>query len=445
MRARSTPALPFRRHQALLPNGLRVVTVELPHLHTASIVMYAKVGSRYEGDLATAAAGRVSRDNGLSHFLEHMLFRGTERLPGAYPLNRAIESIGGTLYAETGRDYSLYQISLHPDALEPGIALFGEIFCTPTFSELEVERRIVLEELLEDVDDRGRLVNIDDLGRLAVWPDHPLGWRITGPPENVARFTRRDVKRHFATFYGARNMVLCVSGAVRAVEVERAIARAMRRLPSGESVAVTPPPERQQRAQNQLVHNDGPQTSMQLLFRALPEFDPLYPSLLMLSRIVDDGMSTRLHRRLCDELGLAYYVAGSIEPFVDTGLFELDAQAHHSNVPALVRESLRIVARLRDEPPTRAELDKARRRYRWDLERSFDDADAMAGWWGGTELFYRPLSLEEKLERVARVTPSTVRDAAQAVFRPERLTVTCVGALSRRLAADVQRVVDRFS
>jgi predicted Zn-dependent peptidase len=443
MRARPVP--PFRRQELLLPNGLRVVTVELPHLHTASIVMYAKVGSRYEGDLETAAAGRVTRDNGLSHFLEHMLFRGTERLPDAYQLNRAIESIGGTLYAETGRDYSLYQISLHPDALEPGIALFGEIFCTPTFSELEVERRIVLEELLEDVDEDGRWINIDDLAREQVWPDHPLGWRITGPPGNVAKFNRKDVRRHYEKFYGARNMVLCVSGAVRSAQVERSIARAMKRLPSGQSLAVTPPPETQKKARFTFVRHEGPQTSAQLLFRALPEHDPLYPSLMMLSRIVDDGMSTRLHRRLCDELGLAYYVSGSIEPFVDTGLFELDGQAHHANVPALVKESLRIVAELREKAPLKQELDKARRRYRWDLERTFDDADAMAGWWGGTELFYPPLSFEEKLERVARVTPASVREAARAVFRADRLSVTCVGGMSRKLAAEVGRVVDRFA
>src|ERR1700736_3200769 len=111
---RERQATPFHRHKDVLANGLRVVTVELPHLHTASIVMYAKVGSRYE----------TARDNGLSHFLEHMLFRGTQRLPDAYRINHAIEAIGGTLYAETGRDYSLYQISLHPDSLEEGIRLF---------------------------------------------------------------------------------------------------------------------------------------------------------------------------------------------------------------------------------------------------------------------------------------------------------------------------------
>ena len=107
----------YRREKRTLPNGLRVVTVELPHLHSASIVMYAKVGSRYEN----------AHDNGLSHFLEHMLFRGTARLPDAFQINHAIEALGGTLYAETGRDYSLYQISLHPESVREGIALFGEI------------------------------------------------------------------------------------------------------------------------------------------------------------------------------------------------------------------------------------------------------------------------------------------------------------------------------
>jgi predicted Zn-dependent peptidase len=425
---------PFRRHKELFDNGLRLVTVELPHLHTASVVIYAKVGSRYES----------AADNGLSHFLEHMLFRGTARLPDAYQINHAIEAIGGTLYAETGRDYSLYQISLHPDSLAEGIALFGEIFCTPRFADLEVERRIVLEEMLEDLDDAGRLVNIDDIARKTVWPDHPLGWRITGPYENVERFSPKDVRRHFQRCYGARNLVACVSGAVEHAHVLPAAERALGKLRSGRELTMSAPPDTQDAPRFVYQRHDGSQTSMQLLFRSLPEGVPEYPSLLMLSRIVDDGMSTRLHRRLCDELGLAYYVSGSLEPFVDTGLFEIDGTAHHANVPALIRESLKMCARLRDEPPSEDELDKAKRRYRWDLERSFDDADSMAGWWGGTELFYPPTTFEEKLERVRRVTPESVREAARRVFARERLTVACVGMLSKKLAADVKKIVDQF-
>ncbi len=425
---------PFSRHKDVLANGLRVVSVELPHLHSASVVMYAKVGSRYESP----------GDNGLSHFLEHMLFRGTERLPDAYRLNHAIEALGGTLYAETGRDYSLYQMSLHPETLSDGISLFGEIFCAPTFSEIEVERRIILEEMLEDLDEDGRLVNVDDIARSTVWPEHPLGYRITGPYENVSRFDGGDVRRHFARCYGARNMVLCVSGAVERARVIEDVSRAMGPLASGDALEVAAPADGQREARLVHVEHAVSQTAVQLLFRGISELEPDYPSLIALGRVVDDGMSTRLHRRLCDELGLAYYVAGSLEPFVDTGLYEIDASAGHENVPALVRETLALVSKLRDEVVLDEELEKARRRYRWDLEHSFDDPDAMAGWFGGTELFYGPSTLEEKLQRMAAVTPESVREVARKLFRPERLTVAVVGRPGARRLAEIRRIVEGF-
>jgi predicted Zn-dependent peptidase len=422
----------FSRHKDVLPNGLTVVTVELPHLHSVSVVMYARVGSRYESQ----------RDNGLSHFLEHMLFRGTERLPDAYVLNHAIEALGGTLYAETGRDYSLYQVSLHPETLVPGLELFGEIFATPAFADVEVERRIVLEEMHEDHDDDGRLINIDDIARLTVWPDHPLGYRITGPYENVERFGPADVRRHFAAHYGARNMVLAVSGAVRRDAVFEVLQRTMGALTPGAAFEVMPPPESQTVARFVYVPREGSQTNVQVLFRAFPETDPDFPALIALGRVIDDGMSTRLHRRVVDELGLAYYVSASLEPFVDAGLYEVDGTCVHGNAPALVREALAVLSRLRDEPPAPAELEKAQRRYRWDLEGSFDDPDAMAGWWGGTELFFGPLSVDAKVERVRKVTPEAVQRVARRLLRPERLTVACVGALTKKLEREVRAVVE---
>ena len=424
----------FSRHKDVLPNGLTVVTVELPHLHSVSVVMYARVGSRYE----TVA------DNGLSHFLEHMLFRGTERLPDAYALNHAIEALGGTLYAETGRDYSLYQISLHPETLQPGLELFGEIFATPAFADVDVERRIVLEEMHEDHDEDGRLVNIDDLARLEVWPDHPLGYRITGPYENVERFDDGDVRRHFASHYGARNMVLAVSGAVKRDDVIGTLHRVFGTLAEGQPLEVTPPPESQDKPRFLYTPREGSQTNVQVLFRAFPETDPDFPALIALGRIVDDGMSTRLHRRVVDELGLAYYVTASMEPFVDAGLYEIDGACVHKHVPALVRESIAVLQKLRDTPPLQEELDKAQRRYRWDLEASFDDPDAMAGWWGGTELFFGPLTVEAKVERVKKVTPEAVQRFAKRLLRPERLTVACVGMLTKKLERQVRGIVEKF-
>src|SRR5689334_7401968 len=134
---------PYRVERALLPNGLRVVTVETPYLHTASVVLYARAGSRYE----------TPESNGLSHFVEHMLFRGSSGFPDSLALNRAIEELGGTLYAETGRDYSLYQIPLRAQDMPRGLAILGDLFSTPAFRDINLERQIILEEILEDLDD----------------------------------------------------------------------------------------------------------------------------------------------------------------------------------------------------------------------------------------------------------------------------------------------------
>lgn len=425
----------FARHKDQLENGLTVVTIELPHLHSVSIVMYARVGSRYE----TAA------DNGLSHFLEHMLFRGTERLPDAYALNHAIEALGGTLYAETGRDYSLYQISLHPEMLTQGLQLFAEIFAAPAFADVDVERKIVLEEMLEDHDDDGQLVNIDDLARQAIWPGHPLGQRITGPNENVERFTQADMRRHFETFYGARNMVLAVSGAVEHAAVRDTIAAAYGQLRPGAPVTYAAPVAQQERPQLIYQRRQGSQTNVQLIWRAFAESDPDFAALIVLGRIVDDGMSTRLHRRIIDELGLVYYVSGSLEPFVDAGLYEIDGACAHESTPRLVTEALAVVRQLRETPPTVEELEKAQRRYRWDLESNCDDPDAMAGWFAGTELFFGPQSFEQKVERVRAVQPADVQRVAARLCAPKNLTVACVGQLTKKIEREVRAIVEGWT
>jgi predicted Zn-dependent peptidase len=422
--------LPFRRHIDRLDNGLPVVTIEMPHLHSVTIVLFARVGSRYERP----------RDNGLSHFIEHMLFRGTATLPDAYRLSHAIEGIGGTLYAETGRDYALYQVSLHPEMLADGLTLFGEIFTRPAFADLDVERRVILEELNEDVDQAGRFVQIDDLARAVAFAGHPLSQRIIGPRRNVERFQIEDVRRQFARGYCAANTVLCVAGAARRTEVRRRAARAFAAVPEGKRVPSGPPGAPKGPRLTVTKHSDS-QTQVQILFRSIGERDADFPALLMLSRVVDDGMSTRLHQRLIDEQGLAYYVSASTEQFHDTGLYEIDGAAAHDNVPSFVSEAVRVLQRLCSEPPSAEELEKAKRRYRWDLESAFDDPDAMAGWWGGTELFGGPIGYEDKLARVDAVTPEDVRRTATRIFRPERMTIACVGLLPRALQRQVETIV----
>jgi predicted Zn-dependent peptidase len=426
--------IPYRVFRDQLPNGLRIRTVEAPHLHWATVALYVRAGSRYE----------TRTTNGLSHFVEHMLFRGSARFPDSYALNRSIEELGGTLYAETGRDYSLYQISLHPTRVGGALDILGDLFSSPSFRDIDLERSIILEEILEDFDERGRKVNIDDLSREAAWPEHPLGYSIVGPAANVRRFGVPDVRRHFKRLYGGRNMVLCVAGRVNRDEILAAGRRSFQGVPPGKRAVPRAPKVVLDGPRFRSVWSDSAQTQLQLLFYALPEWDPGYPALVALMRVLDDGMSTRLHYRVCDQKGLAYNVNAALEPLFDTALLEMDAACAHAKLPELVAEVLKILSEFRDQLVTPAELEKAKNRYLCDLEAGFDDIDGLCGWFGGTELFFRPYSHEERVRRMERVTAEEVRKVAQRVLRKDRITAVAVGALERPTARKVQRLLSDF-
>jgi predicted Zn-dependent peptidase len=425
---------PYRVHRSRLTSGLRLVTIETPYLHTASICLYVRAGSRYE----------TPAENGLSHFVEHMLFRGSSQHPDSLSLNRAIEELGGTLYAETGRDYSLYQIPLSARDIPRGLAILGDLFSTPQFRDIDLERQIILEEILEDLDDKGRNVNVDDLSRSIAWDAHPLGYTITGPLKNVRRFRESDVRRHFARFYGAANMVLCVAGPLSHKRVTEAARTAFANVPKGTRRRPEAPRPAGPGPRFRSVYNESAQAQVQLVFHALPETDPDYQALRAMVRVLDDGMSTPLHYQICDQKGLAYSVAGSLHSYHDAALLEIDAACAHPKLPELVIEALAILKRFRDEPVAPDELAKAKHRFLNDLESCYDDLDSLCGWFGGTELFYRPRSQEQRARELERVKPEHIRRVARRVIRPENLNVAVVGSMDAALTRKVSKIVRDF-
>lgn len=414
-----------------LENGLRVVVVELPHLHTATLVAYVKVGSRFE----------TPADNGLSHFVEHMLFRGTARHPTSFDLNFAIESLGSSLYAETGRDYSMFQIAIEASEVDAGMELFGDIFGSPRFSDIELERALILEEMTEDYDSRGTEINADDIARGLVFPEHPLGQRIIGPRTNVERFSDEDVARHFASFYGARNTLFCVAGPVRAADVERAARRHLSTLPEGRAAEAEPAPATQTEPLFRYVRDRGSQVELSMVFRAVPELDPDYPASLALLRALDDGMATRLHYRLCDQLGLAYSVNAGIEPLHDVVLLDVVGAAQPGKLAQLIGETLGIFDELRTSCIGEPELAKIKRRYRYEIASAVDDANAMASWFGGTSLYYAPPTFEERVASMEQVTAEAIRAVARRILRPENLSLAVVGDLTRARHTEVKKIV----
>jgi predicted Zn-dependent peptidase len=261
---------------------------------------------------------------------------------------------------------------------------------------------------------------------------------------NVKRFSIGDVRAHFRRFYGAANMVLAVAGPLAAGAVRRQAQAAFAHVHPGTRRRPLAPEFARRGPRFHAVHNESAQTQVHVLFHALPETDPGYAALRALIRVLDDGMSTRLHYQICDQKGLAYSVAGSLHSYHDAALLEVDAACSHAKLPALVTETLAMLGRFREELVGEDELDKAKRRFVSDVESSYDDLDGLCGWFGGTEL-YCPADPQDKRARaLARVRPAAIRDVARRVLRPERLSVTAVGALGPALSRRVEKIVMGF-
>ena len=425
----------YRYFKDILPNGLRVVTVEAPHLHSAALAVYAKAGSRYE----------TPRNNGLSHFLEHMFFRGSERYPTSYALNEAIEQRGGTLQATTSRDYTCFYLRTHPKLVEGGIEMLGELLRAPRFAQIDIERNIVIEEMLEDYDEDGVDLCVDDLARTAMWPDHPLGYKIVGSRENVARFDAVELHAHREAFYGASNLVFAAVGNVKRASVLRAAKRWLGTLAAGPAVPTVAPDETQDAPRIKLVDADEAQTEIVISFRAFAETDPDYPALQVLRRVLDDGISSRLQKHICEDLGLAYDLGASTECWSDSGAFDIDVTIEKKKSERLVREILGEVRKLRDDAIRPSELEKVLRRYEWDLDFSMDSVSDLSVWFGATELFFEAEPLEHFRERLRAVTLRDLRRVARRVFQPSRLVVAARGPFSSSMKRKVKDAVAEFA
>ena len=418
-----------------LLNGLRVVCVEMPHLHAAELAIYLKVGGRHD------PPGKA----GLSHFLEHMLFRGTEEFASSLEIENAFEAVGGAPNAATDAESTCYYSRIHPDHVRRGMEIFASMLLRPTLEGIDIEKRIISEEAREDLNEQGEEINPDTIASRLLWPRHPLGLPTIGTLESIAGIAREDLEVHRRTFYRPANAVVVVSGPVRSHEVFASAEQVFGQWQHGTIPPALPAVVRASSPRVCLVHDSDSQMNLQLAFAGIPRGDTRFTALRLLRRLLAGGGSSRLYLRLREELGIIYSVEASIGAYDETGCLAIDLSTAPATLAQAIEVTLQELARSATELIPAAELERVRLSYIYDLEYSRDSAYEMGGRYGWGELMQVVRSIEEDQNEARSTTAENIRAIAREVFAPHNLRLVAVGPWKRGMKKLVRELAGRYT
>jgi predicted Zn-dependent peptidase len=404
-----------------LGNGLRILTVAMPHVHSASVGFFLGVGSRYESEALS----------GVSHFVEHMLFKGTKRRPTALAIAEAIEGKGGMFNASTGLETTLYWAKVAAPHLPEALDVLSDMLLCATFDpeQIEKERAVITEEISYAFDAPDSLAQIQ--ANRMQWPEHPLGREISGSRETVARLGRTDLLAYLSDHYRPTETVVGLAGRV---DHEQAVAWAESCLGDwepGRSVPFEPAPANHRGPNVHVQSRDTQQAHLCFSFAGLSRRDPDRFVLRLLNLILGEGMRSRLFQEVRERLGLAYSVDSYASTLQDCGAVGLYAGVAADRAVDAARAILGQLDRMRQEPVPEDELEKARDFMRGRLTLSLEDSFTVAAWYARQQLL-GPEVFEpgEVLNRFEAVQATDIQRLAQELFRPEWLNLAVVGPFS---------------
>ncbi len=413
-----------------LANGVRLVTVPMPHLHSAELVCTMAVGGRCE----------PTELSGISHFLEHMIFRGTAEYATSIELERAFEAIGGSVNASTDAETTCFHSRIHPDYLDKGVALFASMLRRPKFNNIDIERRIILEEAREDFNEDGVQVNHDNLMVSLLWPDHPLGKSLIGSSETLQGIDLSTLDAYYRSWYLPQNLVICACGPIVRDKFRSVVDDEFGGWLPREPLPILPAPGIVAADPESLwVQDSDSQIGLQLAFPLPGRQDARTLAIRLLRRVLSSGGGARLSLRLREELGLTYAVEANCSLLDDTGYLAIDLSVAPENLRAAVIALFEVLAELRDQLISADELAAAIKSYQFDLEFSRDQSEAMAvryGW--GLQADYIR-TLEQDCRELPQLTSTYLQQVARELFCQQGMKLVVVGPWSE----DDRQIIDQ--
>ena len=393
--------------------GLRVISEPLPGVRSVALGMWIGVGSRFER----------APEGGISHFIEHLLFKGTDRYSAA-DIAEAFDAIGGEINAATGRDHTVVYTRVLDDHLERAFEVIADMLQRPAFRELEQERQVILEEILMYEDDPGDQVH--DLMSEAVFPDQPLGRPVIGTSEVISSLPEDHIRQYHAGHYTAGNIVVAASGAVDQERLLELCDRYLDGLVAGQAHEVQPAAP----GAPQLVSRAKPTEQYHLALggRGLDRSDDRRHAMGVLDVILGGSMSSRLFQEIREKRGLAYSVGTYSVGYSDTGQVGVYLGTREENLAEAAEIIGRELRRMGDEAVPEAELSRAREHLKGRLVLGLESPATRMHRNGravlsGTEL----LEVDELVDRIEAVTADDVSALAREFWDPSVLSVAAIG------------------
>lgn len=401
-----------------LPNGIRVFTSQIPYLRSVSIAFYFGVGARYEPDPISGA----------SHFIEHMLFKGSERFPTAQTISEAIEGVGGVLDAATDKEVTVYSAKVASQHFDLALRLITDMARNPLMQaeEIEKERGVIIEELSMYRDSPADWVNV--LADETMWPEQPLGREVAGTRETVSSLSRETLVEYKTRHYTPSNLVVSIAGNVTEAQVMDALTTLLGDWQDAPAPHWTPSPIVPTTERVRLETRSTEQTNLCLMTPGIGHMDPRHYAMTLLNAALGDGMSSRLFVEIRERLGLAYDIGSGPSYYHGTGSFTVSAGVEPKRTEATIRAVIGELQKLRDEPLRAEELARVKEYTKGRMALRLEDTYSVAAWMGGQEIITgEPLELDEVMARLDAVTVEQTQALARDLFTGEGLRLAVIG------------------
>ncbi len=409
----------------VLSNGLRVLTIPMPSFSSVTSMILVGAGSRYETKL----------NNGVSHFLEHMAFKGTKKRPSALEISSLIDGIGGEFNAFTGKETTGYYIKSSSSHLELSLDVMSDMLRNSLFKteEINKERGVIIEELNLYEDTPAR--KIHDIYESLLYGDSPMGWDVGGRKDVIRKLTREDFISYMDSLYSADNMVVIVAGGIDSDRAVQVVNKFFADMKSFDIKGYKKVVEKQSKPAVMVKRKETEQVHISIGVRTVPLNHKDKYALSILASILGGGMSSRLFHEVREKRGLAYYVRTSSDHYQDGGSLVstagVDPKRVDEAISVIVGEYYGIASAKSADQITNKELKKAKEFIKGHLVLEIEDSRAVAGFYGFAEILENKIETpNEYMEKINQVTLDEVADVTASYLVEQTLNLAVIGNFS---------------